>query len=243
MLKIIRADLYKSFHRPYVFVLTGCICALALMFVMMFPANSPTESALHFSLTFIAFLPFFAVMAVEVILAEENKFGTLKNTISFGIARELFFIAKSISCIIITAFCAAISLLVFSGALFVHSRPGKAFTGAFITDYAERIGITLLLVAGAVFIAILMSVIFKKSSVYAFSFAGILLIPTLVFKGLAHYAIPQAFYLYEATIFGQVNDLASLPASHFYEPILVAVLHIVVFGIAGIIIFRRQEIK
>lgn len=242
MLKLIQADLYKSFHRPYLYIFAGILSALAVLYNTMY-MKMAIENSFFYSLQLVCMLPFFAVMAVDIIMAEEMKYGVLKNTVSSGIGRGKIFISKSISSIIVMLFVAAVTFLIYLSSAFVLLRPGKGYTAAFMSDYLQRISLSILLVVGAILFAMFLAVIFQKNSVYAFTFAGLMLIPTLLFEGFAHTVSPVFWYFCEATILGQANGMKDLPQTLFYQPVLVTVAHIVVFLIAGILIFRRREIN
>lgn len=242
MLKIISADLYKSFHRPYLYVFTGIFSALAIFFNIIFTAHSSAAESFKNSTTYLICLPFFAVMIVDIILAEENKFSTLKNAVSSGLGRYNIYFGKFITTLIITAVCAGVTFLIYLGSAFLLLDTGKSLSSAFMCDYLQRILIAMLLVAAALSVAMVFAVVFQKNSVYAFTFTGALFIPALLFHGLS-FKWPAFGYLYEATIFGQTYSIKDIPAAHFYIPILVAVVHIVIFSIIGAVLFRRQEVK
>lgn len=63
------------------------------------------QKTFQFSLNYLKFLPLFEVMIVDIVMAEENKFSTLKNTISSGFGKRFVYIGKLITSLILTAFC------------------------------------------------------------------------------------------------------------------------------------------
>lgn len=243
MLKLMKADIYKSFRRPYLYVLTAILCALVVIYNLMFINNVPREVSFTYTLQFVVCLPFFAVMLVDIVMAEEIKFGTLKNSITSGIDRSCLFVSKSITSIILTTICAAFTFLFFYVSSCLLMRPGKDYTPAFLTDYMLRIGVVMLLIFGALVFAMFMAVICRKNAVYAFAFAGIMFVPGIVFKALSFSVSPFFQYFYEATILGQCYELKTIPQGQLFVPAVVALVHILVFGIAGIVIFKRQEIN
>lgn len=242
MLKLIHSDLYRLFRRPYLFVLTGILSALAILFNLMFPTQTPIEKSLQYALNYMKFLPLFAVMIADVVMAEENKFSTLKNTIFSGLGRNRVYAGKLITASILTGFCAVITFLFYIGSAFIRMNAGNDLTPEFMGDYLLRIFIVFLLFVAALFVAMVFAVAFQKKGAYVFSFIGCILILPLVFEGLG-LNIDVFRFLYKVTIFGQAEGLYSIDSTQLYQPVLVAVLHMVICGIIGIYIFRRQEIS
>lgn len=239
--KLVRSDLYRLFHRPYLLGLTGLLSALAILFNLMFSADTPIQKSFQSSLDFLKFLPLFEVMIVDIVMAEENKFATLKNTVSSGFGRSRLYAGKLITSFILTVFCDGIAFLCYMGSAFLRMNAGDGLTAAVMADYLLRIAAAGLLVVGAMFVAMVFAVAFAKNAVYIFSFIGFVLILPLVLEGFG-VRLDIFRVLYRVTIFGQAEGLYSLRTSRLYEPILVAAAHIGIGGIVGMRIFRRQEI-
>ena len=241
MHKLIHADLYRLFRRPYLFVLTGILCVLAVFFNLMFSADASIQKTFQFSLNYLKFLPLFEVMIVDIVMAEENKFNTLKNTISSGFGRNCVYKGKLITSLILTVFCNGIAFVFYLCSAFLRLH-GNGLTSAFMGDYLLHIAVALLLIVGAMFVAMVFAVAFQKNAVYIFAFIGFILILPLVFEGFG-IRIDIFRLLYKITIFGQAEGLYDIKNAQLYEPILVAILHIVISGIIGIHIFKKQEIS
>lgn len=241
MRKLIHADLYRLFRRPYLLVLTGFLSVLAVLFNLMFSADASMQKAFHFSLNYLKFLPLLEVMIVDIVMAEENKFSTLKNTISSGFGRNCVYTGKLITSLILTVSCDSIAFLFYIGSAFLRFH-GNGLTPAFMTNYLLQIAVALLLIVAAMFVAMVFAVAFQKNAVYIFAFIGFILILPLVFEGFG-IRIDIFRLLYKITIFGQAEGLYDIKNAQLYEPILVAVLHIVISGIMGVQIFRRQEVN
>jgi hypothetical protein len=242
MRRLIHSDLYRLFRRPYLFALTGFLSVLAILFNLMFSMDTPIQRSFQFSLNYLKFLPLFEVMIVDVVMAEENKFSTLKNTVSGGFGRRYVYTGKLITSIILTLFCDSITFICYLCSAFFRFHTRNDMTSAFMADYMLKIVVALLLVLSAMFVAMVFAVAFKKNAAYIFSFIGFILIFPLVFEG---FGIQIDFFraLYGITIFGQAEGLYNIKVAQLYEPILVVFLHIAIFGIIGIRIFRSQEIS
>jgi ABC-2 type transport system permease protein len=242
MCRLIRSDLYRLFRRPYLFVLTGFLSVLAILFNLMFSVDTSVQRSFQFSLNYLKFLPLFEVMIVDIVMAEENKFSTLKNTVSAGFGRRHVYTGKLITSIILTLFCDGITFLFYLCSAFFRLYARNDMTSAFMADYTLKIAVALLLILSAMFVAMVFAVAFQKNAVYIFSFIGFILILPLVFEGFGIQM--DAFrVLYEITIFGQAESLYNIKTAQLYIPVLVAILHIAIFSIFGIRLFRRQEIS
>jgi ABC-2 type transport system permease protein len=241
MLRLIRSDLYRLTHRAYLFIFTGVLSALAVTYNLLFPTDSSILDSLQDSLVLLSVLPFLAIVVVDVVMVEESKFGTLKNVVSSGLSRSKLFVGKLAISVVLMLCCAAAVFAIYLGSAFVF-RGSKGLTSAYLRDYLLRILLAVLLVIGALTVAAFFAVAFPRNAVYAVSFLGAMLILPLIFEGIGQHSA-TFFLLYRATIFGQALGLSQLPEAQFYEPILVSLLHAVVFGTAAGIVFLKQDVK
>lgn len=183
MLKLIKADLYKSFHRMYLYIFMGVMGVFAILYnVIVASAHAPREAAFGSVVIFLAFPLFLVVMFVDIVTAEENKEHTMKNTVSFGISRSKLFIAKNISTVLVAAAVAAFTLAAFFGSGLILLVPGKGYTPAFLSDLLLRISIALLLYVAAITLGTLLAIIIKRNALFTFAYFGILVVPSLLFK-------------------------------------------------------------
>lgn len=241
MLRLIHSDLYRLFHRPYLYILTAILSVLAVLFNYMFSADVPISRSFQFSLNYFKFLLLFEVIIVDMVMAEENKFGTLKNTISYGFERNQVYTGKWMTSFILTIFCTGIAFLFYLGSAFLHLNVGNDLSSVFMKDYLLRIAIALLLIVSAIFVAMVFSVVFRKNDAYIFSFIGFILILPLVFEGFGiRFDIFRLFY--SMTLFGQAESLYDINNAQLFMPVLIAVLHIFFCTLIGIKIFGRQDV-
>ena len=243
MLKLIKADLYKSFHRMYLYIFTCVMCAFAILYnVIVASANAPLEAAFGSVVIFLAFPLFLVVMFVDIVTAEENKEHTMKNTISFGISRSKLFIAKNISTVLVAAAVAAVTLAVFFGSGFLLLVPGKGYTPAFMSDLLLRISIALLLYVAAITLGTLLAIVIKRNAMFTFAYFGILVVPSLLLK-LLSLVNPIFGNARNALLYSQAQILAQATPAEMLMAVWIALAHIVVFVVLGLILFNRQEIN
>lgn len=246
MLKLIKADLYKLYRRPYLYVLTGGLLLTAAFFLyFLVSASALREEAFTVSYRFL-FLPLFLVaMLVEITIVEDIKYGTLKNTISVGISRTQLYLSKLITAGILCVISALIVFTFFVGCGYLFLEPGEGFTNAFMAEFVAKTGVAVLLYLGAIALGALLAVLLQRSSassVFTFVFVGSLLIPTLIATVLCSY-YPAFSTAAQSLLFIQCYNLPMMQPSHFSAAILVALLHIMIFGALGAVVLKRQEIR
>ncbi len=243
MLKLIKADLYKSFHRMYLYVFMGVMAALTVLYnVILASAGAHREDSFGSVLTLLMIPLFLVVMFADIVTAEENKEHTLKNTISFGTSRSKLYIAKNISAIIIATVVAAVTLGAFFISGFLLLKPGKDYTPAFLSDFALRIAIALLLYVAGIALGTLLATVIKRNALFAFAYPGLLVIPVLIFK-LLTLVSPVFAYAKYAMLLTQTTILAQATPAQMLTTVWIALAHIAVFEILGLILFKRQEIN
>lgn len=243
MLKLMKSDFYKLLRRPYLYVLTG-----SLAFIVAFMNLSMTSGAVTREMAFgqmyqFLFFPLFIVaMFADITTAEEIKYGTLKNTVSFGVNRTVLYFSKLFTATILGVLSAAVILAAFLASGYLFIKPGEGFTGAFMQDFMMRMGTAVVLYIGAVSLGTMLAVLLKKSSVFGFAYAGLLLIPVMLFYILSSFC-PLFSSFAKATLFMQCYSLQAMAQSQFPTAILIGVLHYLIFGLLGAYIFNRQEIN
>lgn len=243
MLNLIKADLYKSFHRVYFYVLTAALAGLSL-FVTGICAHSGAslENTIGLSLMLFVYPLFVICMFADMTAAEENKEHTLKNTVAYGISREKIYFAKNISTIILGVIAAAVTLLVYIGSALILTKPESSDYVKMLPEFAERIGVVLLLYVAACTLASMLALLIKKNTLFTFSYFGVLVLPTLIFKLLTlvnhSFQKAQDFMLYS-----QVQIVASVPRAQLLDSVWVALVHIALFTVVGLFLFKKQEIN
>jgi ABC-type transport system involved in multi-copper enzyme maturation permease subunit len=243
MLKLIHADLYKAFHRIYLYVFMAVMGGIAILYNCIFASQgAPRETAFHFSLMLLAYPLYFVVMFVDIILAEENKEHTLKNTISFGISRTKLFFAKNISAIIVTMVVAAVTVAVFYVSGLIALKAGTGYTTAFLTDLGSKIAVALLVYVAAIVMGTFLATVIKRNGLFIFAYFGALLVPPLVFH-LLRLANSWFKYAENAMLMSQTDILMQATSAQMLNVVWVALAHIVVFAILGAVLCRRQEIN
>lgn len=243
MLKLIRADLYKSFHRAYLFVF---MAVLTVMAILLNAAMAYTHTSLEIGISLAAALllyPLFIIsMFADIVTAEENKEHTMKNTISFGVSRSELFFSKIISTVLVAFSVAMITVIAYLGSAFALLRPEQNDILEVLTDLALRVGTALLIYVAAAVLATLLATVIKRNAMFTFSYFGVLLVPVLVFKVL-NLVNPVFGRIQNIMLYMQSQIIASVPQAQLLTTVWIALAHIVVFTGLGLVLFRRQEIN
>lgn len=243
MSKIINADLYKSFHRVYVYVLMAVMVGASIFVNSILAYNKiPLESSFGLALSILVFPLFFISMFADIITAEENKEHTMKNTISFGVSRNKFFIAKNISAVLVAVAVAVVTLAAYTISAWILLKPEKNDMSAVLSDFAIRIGVAMLLYVAAAVLATFLAAVIKRNAMFTFAYFGALILPVYVFK-LLNLVNPFFAKVQNVMLFMQVQIIAGVPQAQLINSVWVALVQIAVFAVLGLIVFRRQEIN
>lgn len=243
MFNLIKADLYKSFHRIYLYIFMAVLAAFAIFINSIAAANHALrESVFQDTLSLLIYPVFFVVMFVDIMFGEENKEHTMKNTISFGISRVKIFITKIISAILAATAVAAVTLGVFYVCSLVLLKPGKGYTVALLSSLGLKIAIAILIYIAAIVVASFFSAFIKRNGLFIFSYYGFLIIPVLLFQ-LLSLVNPVFMDLKNSMLMMLPDTLAQATSAQMLNVVWISLAHIAVFGVLGTVLFKRQEIN
>ncbi|NLJ30600.1 MAG: ABC transporter permease subunit [Clostridiales bacterium] len=243
MMKIINADLYKSFHRTYLYVMMACLAGMAILFnAILASQKAPLEATFELTVNFLTIPLFFLSMFADVITAEENKEHTLKNTVSFGFSRAQLFLGKSVSTILVMVAVASVTLFAYFASAFLLLQPQNNDLYPVLSNYAVRIGTAFLIYVASVILATLLAAFFKRNALFTFAYLGCLFVPVFLSKllGLVNPVFSKAdAYL----LANQTDRIGAIAQNQLINSVWVALAHIAVFTVLGLFMFRRQEVN
>lgn len=243
MFNIVKAELYKNTRRPLLYLLTAvCAAVITLLNSTFYFNHTLRESAMPsmLSLSYVGLL--FIVLFADLVLAEELRFGTLKNTVSFGAARGSIYGGRLVSAsILYLAYFAAISLVFWAtSCLFMPAGPG--FNGAFIANFLLRAAATLTTRLSALSLAMFLALLLKRNATLIFAFLGAMLLPA----GLLLYLSPQGqvfSQLLSMTLIVQSTMVGRTAIENMGVIMLTSAVRFAVFAAAGMLVFHRQEVN
>lgn len=246
MLNYLRAEFYKVFHRKYIYVFTGVLVLLAL-FINVVMATSGSDQLMSVLFTSLIFLLmpvlYLFLFFADITGNEEYKVQTYKNAVSFGLSREKIYWSKLIVTTVISVLCLAVVLVVFIGAGILLSG-GSGLAGETAQLFFVRLGVSVPLYLGCIGIAVMLAMVFRSTvafvSVYI-AFMGVtgnvfqlLGLKYDIFNTLKGYLIPTQFDYMTMDPYGRPEMLRA---------VVVGLAFFAVATVAGLLIFRKKEIK
>ena len=191
----------------------------------------------------ISFIGFLAVMSMLVIVGDDFKEGTIKNTICVGVSRTQFYFAKLTLAIIL-------AVLIFftyhiGGAGFLTFASGIYFNYTF-SDLLATIpafAIQLFLFLACTSLGVCILFIVKKVEL-VFLFLLIIQVPIILVAMLRN-LIPPITHLLYIDINNAMSTLAfaDFPASEIYRLLIIGTVYFIISTALGLFFFNRRDIK
>lgn len=242
MFNLIKADLYKSFHRQSLYIFTALMLCFALLVNVVFASVDQGISAVKASLELLTFPLLFLIIFVDIVTAEENKLHTSKNTISYGLSRIKFFIAKNITATVLGMIVGTITIVVYLGSALVLLQPENIDYTMLFTDILLRYAIAFLIYIAAINLGTFLACVIKQNSYFILAYNAIILIPTFIFQILSQ-KFPIFMLLNKFLLITQSGDIAKMDHAHLIVPVCISLVHIVIFTALGLIAMRKQDIN
>lgn len=130
MVNYIKAELYRSFNRLYLWIYAAVISGMAVFVITAFKKQNcymPFSKMIsEFDVLVMAI--FLVAGMIDMVTAEEHKDGTLKNVLSYGLSRNKMIVSKFISSLILSFIFAGIIIAFIFGTMAVCWGIGSNFT-------------------------------------------------------------------------------------------------------------------
>lgn len=198
-------------------------------------------------------------IVVDAVFSDEYKYGTLKNTISFGISRAEIYFGKLIVEIILMLVTIALVLVVYtaSGLFFSQIGAHGEIEWQAVRLFLEKTALSLPLWLGMLGMLNLLAFAFRSNTLFGFGAMLLFSFPGPVL-GLMRGVVPELSTFYKLTITRQFEQLTGGagfmlggpgPAARPVRPelipwcLLVGLAWFIGSSIAGYLLFRRREIK
>lgn len=247
MLNYIKADLYKTLHRPYLYVTTGVILLFDLVMMILMMTSSAHENVgfIIGLLNSMLVAPVFLIlMMVDVVSGDDVREHTFKNTLSYGVSRSKLYISNIIASTIIAAVVFTLIVLFTIGLSFLILPSGNN-TVTLLGELFIRILVAVPLYTAAISIGTLLSIILKKSSSFGFFYAMVFLIIAPITNFLTRTVSASFSVVYNLLITVQLDKIAAKSATCavMTKAAVSGIIYTIIFTVIGIVIFNRQEIK
>ena len=242
MLKLIRADLYKVWHRPFFYLLLAGMAVLA--FLVNFSISRLSDGNFIFNSWMVVLFNFLSwpvllmPILIDLVSAEEYKEHTLKNTVSCGINRTKLYCAKVVVAILLGIVLGAVTLGAYCGSSLLLLNWNSSFTSAFAADFFRRVGVCCIGYAASLSIAAFFAALLQKNSLFVFAFYAAIFLPQLLLK-LFHLSGFAKYFL----LMPQFTLVASGSARQIGESVLIFLLTWLAFLAAGTVLFRKKDIS
>lgn len=237
MLKMIHADLYKTFHRAYFFIMMLVVSGLCV--AMVFAMRGGTAASWSGAATLVSMLLDYPILLIpmitQIVYAEEFRDHTLKNTVAFGTNRTSLYISKWLTTIILGLIMAAVVLFFFFGsaALILPKDPG--FKWELMKVFFERFGASCLVYVASISMSVFFIQLFNKSTLAIFFYYGAFYLTELILKLVK---LEKGIdYLLKT----QISEIMSKPIDQLQNPIVITLVTMAVFFAAGIVFFRKKD--
>lgn len=241
MLKLVRADLYKVFHRPFFYLFLAGMAALAFLVnfgVSRFPdGNSVFNSWMVVLLYFLSWPVLLMPILIDLVGAEEYKEHTLKNTVSYGLNRTMLYCSKIVVSTLLGIILGVVALGAYCGSSLLLLKLDSSFTSAFAADFFRRVGVCCVGYAASLPIAAFFSTLLQKNSLFVFAFYAAIYLPQLLLKLFHHSGLAKYFLLMP-----QFSLVASGSARQTGDSALIFLLTGLFFLAAGTALFRKKDI-
>ena len=242
MLKMICADLYKTFRRPFFYLLLAGMAVLA--FAVNFSISRMGSEAITVTGSWVLVLGYFLSwpmllmpILVDLVLAEEYKEHTLKNSVSFGLNRTGLYLSKTLSATVLGVLLGAVALGAYCGSAMLLLPWGPDFTGAFAGDFFRRVGISCIGYAAAIPMAAFLAMLLQKNSLFVFAYYGALALPQLLLRIARVPELAGRFLMMP-----QFGFIAGGTVQQMQVSTGIFLITAGVFLIAGISLFRKKDI-
>ena len=190
------------------------------------------------------FIGYFSVMAMLVIVGDDFKEGTLKNTICVGLSRTQFYLAKftlamTLAILIFIVYnVGGAGLLTFSQGVYFN------YTAGDLLALLPAFGLQLFLFLACTSIGVCFLFIVKKAE-WVYALALIFNLPLMlvaVFRNL----FPPILHLLYIDIFHTMSTLANFanfPTSEISRLLIMGLVYFIISTALGLFLFDRRDIK
>ena len=256
MLNYMKSEWYKTIHGKGFYIAGGVMCGLVLLMNLIlwgsnhFITNFP-YGTFRFSLNTFTAQPIWMIalgsVIAGVLFIDDKKSGIIKNAVAYGIPREQILIGKWLVSLASSLILMCVVFAVYVGSAYVllekpEFEPFRQMVMAMISTLPFSIAAMILMNCLGVMIE-------KETITMLWWMAVIYFIPMAVdilglyFKGLQRISrwLPYTFLRREVLVtMGEYHCLWDTPEG-FLKCMVTGVIGIAVFGVWGIIKFRRQQ--
>ena len=253
MFNVIKSELYKTRHRWYPFIYTGVFCGLGLGLVLIFASANRYQSShpIHYDeiavmlMSVLSIGSLLTVPIVDIVFSDEYKHQTMKNSLSFGISRPAVYLGKlAVQLVVALLMLAAILTVTLGGAYLFLGDNGKG--GEITKMLLIRLVGALPLWIGSLCLVNMLAFLIKNSTLYSLVFVGVFLSAGQICQVLGVLVSPAFAVVRDWLISTQFDHLtmdSGVTGLVLAKCAAIGLGMAVLSTVAGILLFRRREVK
>lgn len=160
MINLVKAELYRIFNRKFFYILSGTL----VLFIVLLTAvmRVPLEDFIALSKVFIVLPVFLWPIITDAVIGEEFKDNTYINTVTYGVSKLRFYMAKVIvSCTIVLILT---SIMVFFWYISTSLMMGGLAGGKLLINFLLSVLAALPLYLAAVIFSALLAFALRKNN-------------------------------------------------------------------------------
>lgn len=245
MLNIVKSELYKFIHRPYIYVFNGVLLGITfLVFALFIFEGSTTKLYVIEKVSNLGIeAALFMLAFLGVLFGEEFKYGTIKNTVTSNVSRGKIYIAKFIGQGImgtITFILIVLALII--GMCFLEG--GEGYTSEIFRSFIIRILCVYPIFIGSLAIANFWVVLLKIDSMAQAMYIFSLALSEGIIANLGRRALSGVSILRRWLIIPQAYIVGNFNATNdmMIHVLWVGIFTVIFFTAISLLIFRRREV-
>lgn len=238
MLKLIHADLYKTFHRAAYYLMIAVCCGLALLLTAAMRGGSvgTWSGSVVAAASLLTYPAALLPLVTQITLGEEYREHTMKNTLAFGTDRCVLFCSKWVSTVLLgLVLTAAVFAAYFGGAAVALPRDAD-FSMELVKQFFTRLGAACVVYVAAATMSLFFLVVFNRNTLAIFLYYG------------AFYLTELLLYLFHAgngsvyLLKTQLSGIATAANPDMQKAMLITVVTMAVFFSAGLVASRKKDL-
>jgi len=190
-------------------------------------------------------LVYFLLPLIICFAGTDFSSGTVKNVLSRGISRTKYYFAKLIPVLIFAVIIQVLNLVLPTIVATIRHGFGGGFTTDWLISVLKVYGIQTLLMLAIACVGVFIVFLTKKTASITALFLAFLLAPTMIFYILGMIS-PKLENLINYDLVTNLNLMAGfseLPSGDIIKAFLLCAFYIIVGTVAGIVVFRKSDIK
>ncbi|UFH65200.1 ABC transporter permease [Clostridium cadaveris] len=254
MIKLIKAELYKYYKRPFIYVVIGALISAMAFVIYSSQGNLIVDvivakegysreafiKVAGFGFPFITYI----LMLFSVVMTDDLKAGTIKNLLSSNVNKYKIFLSRFIVQVILAFIVSVVSLIAFF--LMISTiEAGNEYSISLVRDFLMRFAVVSVGYVGMIALINFLSVLIKNESVVSVIYYFIILQISVVIFLLKKTIAPQVEWIQRLLITYNIGYVGNAFAEKStYIPVIVTgLIYATLFTLLGMFIFNKQEIK